>query len=131
MSNLITRLFSLRIARYGLTGGIATAIHFFLALAVLEYWPQAFALANFIGFSLAFIFSYLLQTCWVFQHQPSLNNALRFFVVQLGALAISVYLSSQLSTFPNFIKVVVVILMLPAITFVIHRFWTYSQTERS
>ncbi|WP_163130281.1 GtrA family protein [Agarivorans sp. Alg241-V36] len=129
MSNLITRLFSLRIARYGLTGGIATAIHFFLALAVLEYWPQAFAVANFIGFSLAFIFSYLLQTCWVFQHQPSLNNALRFFVVQASALCLSIWLSSLLNDFSDIIKVAVVIVLLPLVTFIIHRCWTYSQAE--
>ncbi|MPW31293.1 GtrA family protein [Agarivorans sp. B2Z047] len=129
MAHLIAKLFSLRIARYGLTGVIATTIHFVLALAVLQYWPQAFALANFVGFSLAFVFSYLLQTCWVFQNQPSLNNALRFFVVQTSALCLSILLSSLLNDFSNIIKVAVVIVLLPLVTFVIHRCWTYSQAE--
>ncbi|GAD00370.1 GtrA family protein [Agarivorans albus] len=129
MAHLIAKLFSLRIARYGLTGVIATTIHFVLALAVLQHWPQAFALANFVGFSLAFVFSYLLQTCWVFQNQPSLNNALRFFVVQTSALCLSILLSSLLNDFSNIIKVAVVIVLLPLVTFVIHRCWTYSQAE--
>ncbi|WP_406609902.1 GtrA family protein [Agarivorans sp. JK6] len=129
MAHLIAKLFSLRVARYGFTGVIATTIHFVLALAVLQYWPQAFALANFVGFSLAFVFSYLLQTCWVFQNQPSLNNALRFFVVQTSALCLSILLSSLLNDFSNIIKVAVVIVLLPLVTFVIHRCWTYSQAE--
>ena len=79
MAHIIAKLFSLRVARYGFTGVIATTIHFVLALAVLEYWPQAFALANFVGFSLAFVFSYLLQTCWVFQNQPSLSYSYSLF----------------------------------------------------
>ncbi|MDO6575342.1 GtrA family protein, partial [Staphylococcus pasteuri_A] len=86
----------------------------------------AFAVANFIGFSLAFVFSYLVQTRWVFQKSIAINNAMRFFVVQLGSLCLSVWLSSHITQYPNFVKVAVVIVMLPAITFVIHRFWTYS-----
>ncbi len=131
MSAFIQRLFSLRIVRYGLTGGIATLIHFGLALGLLAQWPHAFALANFFGFSLAFVFSYSVQTCWVFENKLCLGNALRFLLVQLTALCLSVWLSSQLSQFHNIIKVSVVILLLPALTFVIHRFWTFSRAESS
>jgi len=131
MSAFIQRLLGLRIVRYGLTGGIATLIHFSLALLVLAQWPQAFALANLLGFSLAFLFSYWVQTCWVFENQLSLANALRFLLVQLTALCLSVWLSSQLNQFHNIIKVGVVIVLLPALTFIIHRFWTFSRTESS
>ncbi|GDY27277.1 hypothetical protein AHAT_31670 [Agarivorans sp. Toyoura001] len=131
MTQLISKLLTLRIVRYGLTGGVATLIHFSIALLVLAQLPQDFALANFVGFSLAFIFSYLVQTRWVFQKALAINNAMRFFAVQLGALCLSVWLSSQLTHYPNFVKVGLVIVLLPAITFVIHRFWTFSKTETS
>ncbi|WP_246611911.1 GtrA family protein [Agarivorans aestuarii] len=131
MAKLINRLLALRIVRYGLAGGVATLIHFSLALIILELWPLAFIVANLVGFSLAFIFSYLVQTLWVFEKELAINNALRFFVVQLGALSLSVWLSSQLTTYPNFLKVSLVIALLPAITFVIHRFWTFARAEAS
>ncbi len=131
MPVLIKRLLGLRIVRYGLTGGTATLIHFSLAVLLLAQWPQAFALANFCGFGVAFVFSYLVQACWVFENKRCPANALRFLLVQLTALCFSVWLSSQLNQFHNIIKVGVVIVLLPALTFVIHRFWTFSRAESS
>ncbi|WP_411993330.1 GtrA family protein [Agarivorans sp. DSG3-1] len=131
MAPLISKLLTLRIVRYGLAGGVATLLHFMLALLVLSIWPLAFIVANFVGFSVAFVFSYLVQTRWVFQKDIDINNALRFFVVQSGALCLSIWLSSLLTDYPNIVKVMLVIILLPAITFIVHRFWTFARAEAS
>lgn len=126
MTELINRLIQIRVIRYILTGGIATAVHIAVAFTVLRFIADHVFLANVCGFTLAFIFSYLMQTLFVFRHQLKVKNALRFFSVQFGALLASQLISELFSDTNSYLRVLMVVVILPVITYIIHKLWTFS-----
>jgi putative flippase GtrA len=87
--------------------------------------------ANIVGFSIAFVFSYFAQTVLVFRHKVNLGNALRFFMVQFGALMISQAISELFSDWNSYIRILMVVVILPIITYLIHKVWTYSGSSES
>jgi putative flippase GtrA len=128
---LIERLLKLRIVRFGLTGGVATAIHLGIAFTSLRWGSDSVFLANLLGFSCAFSFSYLVQSLWVFEHHIALVSVLKFFIVQLGALLIAQLLSTLAMELNSYLRVVLVAFVLPMITFIIHKLWTFTQPVAS
>ncbi|CAH0527247.1 GtrA family protein [Vibrio hippocampi] len=130
MTSWRDKLLAIRIVRFGLVGGIATAIHLSVAFAFLYLIKDSVLLANILGFCLAFVFSYFAQTKLVFQRQLNLHNALRFFMVQFGALMLSQASSALLTHSNSYLKVLFVVIILPIITYLIHRFWTFAQPSK-
>ncbi|MFT5721041.1 MAG: putative flippase GtrA [Motiliproteus sp.] len=125
---LVQKLLRLQLVRYGLTGGGATLIHLLVAFACLHWWLDNLWWANLLGFLSAFVFSYSLQSLLVFKRRLALRSACVFFLVQFGALLVSIALADTLSELNNYLRVVIIALLLPLITFVIHKFWTFSHT---
>ncbi|MCW8348059.1 GtrA family protein [Vibrio sp. ZSDZ65] len=123
----LERLLEYRIVRFALSGGIATAIHIVVAFLYLHFIQDSVFFANVIGFCLAFIFSYLSQTLLVFKQNVNWSNATRFFVVQFGSLMLAQGLSELISDLNSYIRVIVVVLILPVITYIIHKLWTFSE----
>ncbi|MCL9775444.1 GtrA family protein [Vibrio methylphosphonaticus] len=126
MRSLLDRLLQYRIVRFALTGGMATAIHLVVAFSFLHLIRDNVLLANIAGFSLAFIFSYFAQTLIVFKNKVNWGNALRFFMVQFGALLVSQGISELFSDLNSYVRVVMVVVILPIVTYVIHKVWTFS-----
>lgn len=125
------RLLSRRIVRYIIAGGIATLIHLAVAFSYLRWAADDTLIANLLGFSCAFIFSYLVQSLWVFEHPIHPRNALKFLLVQLSALASAQLISEQALGLNSYFRVILVILILPLITFIIHRLWTFALPQNS
>ncbi|MGF1778452.1 GtrA family protein [Vibrio nomapromontoriensis] len=126
MHSFLDRLLKFRLVRFALTGGMATAIHVAVAFSFLHLVQDNVLLANIVGFSLAFIFSYFAQTLIVFKNKVNWGNALRFFMVQFGALLVSQGISELFSDLNSYVRVVMVVVILPIVTYVIHKVWTFS-----
>ncbi|MFD2177060.1 GtrA family protein [Veronia pacifica] len=125
MNNLLNRLLSVRLLRYVLTGGLATLTHIVVAFGALKFLTHSVFIANVMGFCCAFLLSYLMQSLFVFQQNLTLKNARRFFAVQFSALMIAQLISEIFQDTNSYLRVLMVVIMLPAITYLIHKFWTY------
>lgn len=112
--------------RYGFIGGISTLIHISIASLYIYFINNSLFISNIIGFLVAYIFSYTIQSKFVFEHKVNLNKATKYFLVQIGALILAIFLSDILDGFNSYIKSIIVALLLPLVTFFIHKFWTFK-----
>jgi len=126
---MISRLYHSKLVRYGFIGGVSTLIHLAIAFLWLYYATSSILMANMIGFIIAFIFSYSIQSLYVFVHPLSYAKAFKYFIVQFGALLLSILISNTLSEFSPYFKTVIVIAIMPLITFLIHKGWTFSHQQ--
>lgn len=123
---LTEKLLQIRLVRFALTGGLATMVHIIVAFLCLHSLQATVFVANIAGFISAFLFSYLLQSLFVFRKKLSLSNALRFFMVQFCALLVAQLISELFQDTNSYLRVLLVVFMIPAVTYIIHKFWTYS-----
>lgn len=127
MKTRINEVLDKQFVRYALVGGIATFIHLFIAFLFIWLIAPSSLIANVLGFCCAFIFSYLMQSQFVFKQITTLTNAWRFFVVQFSALMTAQLISLFLSSYSPYWRVIFVVLLLPICTYFIHRIWTYKE----
>ncbi|MBY6198444.1 GtrA family protein [Vibrio hangzhouensis] len=127
MTDLLNRLLQHRIVRFILTGGMATAIHIAVAFLFLRFIQDNVLYANVCGFTIAFFFSYFAQTLIVFRHKVNWGNAVRFFAVQFASLMAAQGISELFSDVNSYIRVLIVVVILPVITYVVHKVWTFSE----
>ncbi|MDQ7059605.1 MAG: GtrA family protein [Sulfurimonas sp.] len=129
IKNLFLKLSNYQIIRYGLTGGISTLIHISIASSYIYLIDSDVLIANTLGFCIAFIFSYSIQSLFVFKHKLKISKTIKYFLVQLGALMIA-YFSSNIFAFENlYIQTLVISFLLPLVTFFIHKSWTFKITR--
>ena len=125
INTIIVNLYQNKLIRYALIGGSSTLIHLGIAFLWLYAVNSSLFFANTAGFSVAFIFSYTVQSRYVFLHPLSPPKAFRYFLVQFGALLAALILSDMLVGYNSYIKTLIVVILLPLITFVIHKLWTF------
>ena len=123
---MIDYLFSHKLIRYALIGGISTLIHISIASLYIFFIYDSLFQSNIIGFLVAYIFSYTIQSKFVFEREISRDRAIKYFLVQVGALVVAILLSDILDGFNSYIKSIIVALLLPLVTFFIHKFWTFK-----
>jgi len=122
-------LFSYKIVRYGLIGGISTLIHLGIAAFFLYAIYNSLFWANVTGFMTAYVFSYLMQSLYVFGHAINPVKAFKYFIVQFGSLMTSILISYLFTGYNNYIKTILVVIFMPIVTFVVHKFWTFKELE--
>jgi putative flippase GtrA len=120
------KLFSYKIVRYGIVGGISTGIHIGVASLYIYFVNSSLLQSNIIGFIIAYIFSYLMQSKHVFGHEISFSKAVKYFIVQFGSLLISIMLSGLFEGYNSYIKTILVVGFMPLVTFIVHKFWTFK-----
>lgn len=114
-----------RLARFGLSGVAATAVHFCIAWAVFRFlWPKADA-ANAIAFVVANVASYVLHTLYSFSAKMEPRQFLRFAVVSLVGFALSAGLPALIGPEHFWLSTLTVMVAVPACSFLLHNFWTY------
>jgi len=123
---LIEYIFSHKLIRYGFIGGISTLIHISGASIYIYFITNSLLQSNIVGFLIAYIFSYTIQSKFVFESQISKERALRYFIVQILALFVAISISDILSQYNSYIKTVIVAMLLPLVTFFVHKFWTFK-----
>ncbi|MBB5497642.1 GtrA family protein [Paraburkholderia sp. MM5384-R2] len=116
-----------RLMRFGASGVIATGLHVCIALTLIADAGMSPPWANAIAYTWATAASYLLNTFWSFSALPALLNAGRFVVVSLGGLTSTALVShlTQLAGGPPALGIALVVCVVPPLTFVAHRCWTY------
>ena len=123
---ILLQVFSYKISKYALIGVISTFLHATVASAYLYFIYDSLLQSNIIGFFLAYFFSYLMQSKYVFKHAYTINKALKYFIVQFGSLLSSIALTNLFANFNSYIKTAIVIAILPLITYTVHYFWTFK-----
>ncbi len=131
MTALLDRLLQYRIIRFILTGGMATAIHIAVAFLFLRFAQDNVLYANICGFTIAFFFSYFAQTLLVFKHKVNWNNAIKFFAVQFASLMAAQGISEIFSDVNSYARVLIVVVILPVITYIVHKVWTFSEPNNA
>jgi putative flippase GtrA len=123
---LIEYLISHKLIRYALIGGVSTLIHISGASAYIYFINNSLLQSNIIGFLIAYIFSYTIQSKFVFESTINKKRAIKYFIVQILALLVAIYISDILSGYNSYIKSIIVALLLPLVTFFVHKFWTFK-----
>ena len=122
--------FRLKLIRYGIVGLISTGLHVGVASFFIRFIQPSLFFSNLTGFLVAYHFSYYAQSRWVFKSDLSLIKSLKYLFVQLAALLIAMLISHAAGTFNLYLKVVLTAGVLPLITFIVHRVWTFSDPVR-
>lgn len=114
--------------RFGIVGFANTFIHGTVALLAYQYAGFNAVGSNITGFILAFVFSFFMNTFWSFERSPSRLFFLRFLTVNIMALTYILIVSviSDAMSWPPLIGILLVVLVLPLISFLSHRYWTYA-----
>lgn len=116
----------IQLIKYSFVGVFATLIHILVASAYLYFMDAHLIFANVLGFCLAFIFSYTLQSVYVFEHALARTQLLKYLSVQLCALFLALVSSSYTPLENLYLKTLLICILLPLITFCIHKFWTFN-----
>ena len=124
---MIQKALQYKLIRYALTGGISTTIHIGIAYLYIYFIDDSVWVSNTLGFSIAFLFSYTVQSLYVFKHAIAFKKAFKYFLVQFGSLLSAVLVSNYLPIENSYLKTLVVVLILPLITYIIHKFWTFKE----
>jgi len=123
---LVRKILSHKILRYGFIGALSTLIHITMAFLYIYLINDSIFLSNVVGFLCAFSFSYILQSKLVFKHKISYTKALKYFLVQSFALLLSIGISSYAPLSNSYLGVILVVAILPLITYFLHKIWTFS-----
>jgi len=123
----MNRIDRVRLLRFAFSGVFATGLHVCIALTLIAQADMSPPWANAIAFTWATAGSYLLNTFWSFSALPALANARRFALVSLGGLALTALVShaAQLAGGTPGVGIALVVCVVPPLTFVAHRCWTY------
>ena len=120
------RIFELKIVRYGIVGGISTVIHLMVASGYIYFINDSIFQSNILGFMFAYVFSYAMQSKYVFAKKKSKENAIKYFIVQFSSLLLAMLVTDMSLELNSYIKTGLIIVMLPIITFFAHKFYTFK-----
>lgn len=119
----------LKVVKYAIVGIISTTIHIVFAFLFIYFVHPSLLLSNIFGFSWAYLFSYTAQSNFVFESSLSLKKAIKYFIVQFLSLIISIQITHFLNEFSVYLKVILVVFIMPIVTFIIHKTWTFSKKD--
>ena len=123
-------LLKLKVVKYGVIGCGATFIHISIASLCIFFIEHSIFQSNIIGFLVAYLFSYVMQSTFVFESNISVKSATKYFLVQFCVLILVIYLSKNLYQYSTYIQTLIVAMLLPGITFFIHEFWTFNSKKK-
>lgn len=117
-----------RLLRFSLTGICATAIHFLVALSLINIlnFPPPFS--NGAAFISATILSFFINTRWSFSSEMSAKIMVKFVFVSLLGFFLAMliaWIAAGLGVSSEF-GIVWVAIVVPPITFLLHQYWTYK-----
>ncbi len=127
--------------KFGVVGGAATVTHVVLFTGLIELAGAAPLLANLAAFCIGVVISFLGNFRWTFagEHPRSGSNArvnrtfARFFAVAvfgLGLNSLAVYVITDMLTMSYLYSAGLMITVVPAILFVIYKYWAFAAPRR-
>ncbi|USH04470.1 GtrA family protein [Grimontia kaedaensis] len=111
--------------RYGIVGIFSTLIHYFTSIFLVSSTSFGFVTSGVIGFLVAYTFSFSFQSLFVFKEKLQLSSAFKFFLVQVVALTCSLGVSEIASGMSDYVRMFVVVMLLPLMAYFIHSIWTF------
>jgi putative flippase GtrA len=124
----------LRLARFGIVGLTAAAVHYWVVIALVELMQIAPLQANVGGFFVAFWVSYFGHRHWTFSdalatHSDGEHSSfLRFVLVALLGFCMNellFYLLLRYAGWPYYLALAVVVFAVAAMTYVLSRLWAF------
>jgi len=125
-----------RIARFGVVGLTAAAVHYWTVVALVELLGIAPLRANVGGFIVAFWVSYFGHRYWTFsdtvdRQAGQTQSFLRFLSVAVLGFMMNEFLFFLLLHYtgmPYYIALAIVVLTVAVMTYVLSRLWAFRQT---
>ena len=119
-----------QLLKYVIVGIVSSICHFFIASLYIMFIDRALFVSNLIGFMTAFVWSCFAQSKFVFKTTLSVKKVTRYFIVQFASLVLSVNLANMSELKNIYLKILLIVIILPVCTFVIHKFWTFVDNEQ-
>jgi putative flippase GtrA len=119
-----------KLSRFVAIGVAATAVHMAVVWSLISLVDTEPLLANLAAFLIAFVVSFTGQYFWTFRSTRRLSSAItRFFVVAFSAfllnnVALVALLNAQLMSAS--LAAVIAVCVIPAISYVLGRFWAFQ-----
>jgi putative flippase GtrA len=119
-----------KITRFTITGVINTGLYVAIAFVLIEYFNTPTVIASCIAYCAATLYSYLANTLWSFSNSIKRTNMYRFFTVSTTGMIIAILISFAAESLGLHygIGIIVVVIVIPISTFLLHYFWTYKET---
>lgn len=111
--------------KYGLVGILVTVLHIIIASSYILFINDSVFQSNIIGFLIAYVFSYFMQSKFVFEQTVSIKKAVKYFMVQFASLTLAILTSQIFDSYNSYFKTLIVAGLLPLITFIVHKIWTF------
>ena len=126
---MINRALIFQVGRFGIVGVSAAVVNFAVVVAIVEWFGWNPLLANIVAFAIAYQVSFFGHNYWTFGRQTATSIPwLKFLLVALASFALS---ESLFFVFLHFvglyypIALILVLIMVPPITFVLSKFWAF------
>ena len=109
-------------------GIAATMIHVAIAIIFISSETFKSPTANAISFLLATSFSYYFNAAWSFQSEPSFLTLKRYLLTCFIGFWMSFGIAQlyENNNLPYHFAIITIILALPPMMFLIHKFWTFK-----
>ena len=113
--------------RFAFVGIGSTALHVATASFLIEVGRADAGAANGIAFTIATLASYLSNSIFTFRAPLAGGSLMRFVVVALAGLALTVAITSAIQSagYHYLVGIAAVVFTVPALSFWSHRLWTY------
>lgn len=121
---------TVQVRRFLLSGVLATAVHFVVAVTLIEQARTEPAIANAVAFVVATCVSYVVNTLWSFGSAIGGRTLLRFAVVQAVGVLLTAGVTGTIDLLGlhYLVGVACVPLFVTPVTYTLHRLWTYRAT---
>ena len=119
------------VCRFIIVGGLATFVHYIVALTVYGGFNVPPLWANFIAFIIAFNVTYFGHYFWVFEsdnaHRSSLPKSLTVSLIGLALSQIIVWGLTERLAFPFHLTLIIAVTLVPMVTFSLNRLWVFKE----
>lgn len=124
-----------QLVRFGISGGIATALYALVYSPLAKYEIVSPSLANLAGYAVAMLAGYVLHSRWSFRGHGERDNLTRtgsrFFIVSLVSLAMNsffvfVLTEDSLLNGPWWWPLIPILFVTPLVTFALNRKWVFG-----
>lgn len=119
------------ICRFIIIGGIATIVHYAVALTGYHVVGLSPLWANFMAFCAAFNVTYLGNYFWAFEadtdHKQSLPKSLAVSITGLLLSQLIVWSLTEKLGFPFHLTLIAAVMLVPMVTFSLNRFWVFRK----
>lgn len=121
------------IFRFIIIGGIATVVHYIMALCAHHIFGLSPLWSNFIAFCTAFNVTYIGNYFWVFEantdHKTSFAKSLTVSLSGLLLSQIIIWVLTETLGAAFHITLIIAVMFVPMVTFTLNRLWVFKSNR--